>query len=102
MPQKVFDFMATTVALWDGLVAATAATPILPFVDDVRKASILIIAGVALVFSAGVGFSSWLGIPSTVRVLDQRMERVELDLCALRVNLEGGNPISCLVERATR
>lgn len=102
MPARIWEVMQTTVALWDGLVTATAATPLLPFVDDVRKATVLILAGVALVFSAGVGFSSWLGIPSQVRVLSERMERVELDICALRLHLEGGDPITCLVQRVGR
>jgi hypothetical protein len=106
MSARVVEFMSAISAAWDGLVFATIAAPTLPSIDSVRKATLLIAALVGLIFSAGVGAASWVGLPSTVRehsdrleLIDRRLEVLQIETCTIREAVMAGNPAACYVGR---
>lgn len=101
MPQGVVTFLQTVTGLWDGLIFATASTPLLPAVDSQRKAVAVVLGAAGTVFGAGVGFAlllmSFVGLPEKVAALEHRMDRVAVDICVIRSAVDGSDPLICFL-----
>jgi hypothetical protein len=110
MSHRIIEALNATVSLWDGLVTATAATPLLPRVDSTGKAVALILGAGVTVFGAGAGtmgaVATIKGTPARLTELEARqiifetevlreIRYIRQEVCDLRAKAVGEDPVLC-------
>jgi hypothetical protein len=97
---KVFGFAHLIGELYDGLLLATASSPLLPQINSTAKAARLLVAISATIFLAGFGSSmainGYLGLPGRVAQLESTMYIIAQDICVIRAATENLDAVQCL------
>jgi hypothetical protein len=97
---RLFGLASLIGQMYDGLLVATAATPLLPQIDSTAKAGRLIITIGVTIFLAGAGTSmavgGYLGLPARVSAMERMMYLMAQDLCVIRAATEQLDAVQCL------